>query len=164
MINYTRIKYSMFLIILLILIILTPAVSFADDNSVSEENNKAIESLKQTIIANPDDADVIFIFYSPLAGTSVCVGWTYYHKDENDRTILTIYGNDNTTKPNILTSISKIDHPSINIMKPLIHTLSNHSDSPITPEPNNPTPYHTHLSLAPSTPTPTEHHKPIVYI
>ena len=43
---------------------------------------------------NPDDADVIFIYYSPNAGTSPCVGWTYYHKSESDKTVLRVFGND----------------------------------------------------------------------
>ena len=43
---------------------------------------------------NPDEADAIFIYYNPNAGTSVCVGWTYYHKNSLDKTVLRVFGND----------------------------------------------------------------------
>ena len=36
----------------------------------------------------------IFIYFNPNAGTSICVGWTYYHKNDNDKTVLTVFGND----------------------------------------------------------------------
>jgi hypothetical protein len=43
---------------------------------------------------NPIEADAIFIYYSPNAGTEVCVGWTYFHKNSEDKTVLRVYGND----------------------------------------------------------------------
>jgi hypothetical protein len=42
--------------ILLILLILLPAVSFADADRISKENSEAIETYKQAIRINPDDA------------------------------------------------------------------------------------------------------------
>lgn len=43
---------------------------------------------------NPDESDAIFIFYSPNAGTEVCVGWTYFHKNTDEKTVLRVYGDD----------------------------------------------------------------------
>ena len=57
MIIHTRIKYSILLIIPLILLILLPTVSAANDNRISSENSKSIEALKQAIRINPDDAE-----------------------------------------------------------------------------------------------------------
>ncbi len=57
MIIHTRIKYSILLIIPLILLILLSTVSAANDNRISNENSKSIEALKQAIRINPNDAE-----------------------------------------------------------------------------------------------------------
>ena len=57
MIIYTRIKYSILLIIPLILLILLPTVSATNDNRIFNENSKSIETLMQAIRIDPDDAD-----------------------------------------------------------------------------------------------------------
>jgi hypothetical protein len=60
MIMYTRIKYSILLIIPLILLILLPAVSFADADRISKENSEAIEAYKQAIRIGPEKAKELF--------------------------------------------------------------------------------------------------------
>ena len=57
MIIHTKIKYSIILVIPLILLILLSTVSAANDNRVSNENSKSIEALKQAIRINPNDAE-----------------------------------------------------------------------------------------------------------
>ena len=54
MIIYTRIKYSILLIIPLILLILLPTVSATNDNRIFNENSKSIETLMQAIRIDPD--------------------------------------------------------------------------------------------------------------
>ncbi len=53
---HARIRYSILLIIPLILLILLPAVSAADEDRIFKENSKAIEALKQAIKIDPDNA------------------------------------------------------------------------------------------------------------
>ncbi len=62
MIIHTRIKYSILLIIPLILLNLLPTVSAANDNRISNENSKSIEALKQAIRIDPDYADAHYNF------------------------------------------------------------------------------------------------------
>ena len=51
---------SVFSMILLILLIVCPVVSFADSVSISDEKSREIEALKRSIIANPDNADIYY--------------------------------------------------------------------------------------------------------
>ncbi len=81
MIIHTRIKYSILLIIPLILLILLPTVSAANDNRISNENSKSIEAYKQAIIRiNPDDADAHYN-----------LGFTYASLNDRDSALAHYY-------------------------------------------------------------------------
>ena len=65
--------------------------SIAEYNTETAPTNSLSDLLNPL---NPESSDAIFIYYSPNPGIEVCVGWTYYHKNASDKTVLSVYGND----------------------------------------------------------------------
>ena len=77
--------------------------SIAEYNTDTAPTNDLSELLNPL---NPDSSDAIFIYYSPNPGIEVCVGWTYYHKNASEKTVLSVYGDDLFIDNNPLVSSS----------------------------------------------------------